>query len=79
MHLYQQAYQGALTEEHPFGRDPLLGRELEMRERDARFFQAFAIENIFSECVNERQQKLQDAILFYINTTRALAQYIPFN
>ncbi|XP_057290186.1 uncharacterized protein LOC130612862 [Hydractinia symbiolongicarpus] len=72
--LYEQVYRGTLSEEHTFGQDPLAERQQKLEERDQSFFQHFSVEEIFSECVNERPQMLREAILFYINKTVTLAQ-----
>ena len=67
--LYEQTYGGRLTDEHPFGHDPLAGYDDRIAERDRLFFQRFSIQQIFSDCVNGRSQLLTDTLIFYIQTT----------
>ena len=71
--LYENTHDGRLTDEHPFGNDPLAERDDLVEERSRRFFQAFSTEQLFSDCVNGRKQPLKNAILFHIDTTIQLS------
>lgn len=66
---YEGTYDGRLTDEHPFGQDPLGQNDELVRERERLFFQRFRIEEIFSQCVNEQPQLFKDSILFFIDAS----------
>jgi len=71
--LYERTFRGRLTDEHHFGEDPLAEDEGMFEERNRLFFQHFTVKEIFSQCVNGRNQMFKNAILFHIDTTLQLS------
>ena len=67
---YERTYNGMLTDEHPFGQDPLVGNDELIEDRNNHFFQNFVRDEIFAQCVNDQPQVF---ILFYIEKTSQLA------
>jgi len=68
--LYEQVYDGRLTDETLFGIDPLADFQDLQEERNRNFDQNFSIASIFSEVVNERPGMFHDAVLYFIDSTR---------
>ena len=71
--IYEQAYTGQLTDPHNFGIDPLISSEELCKQREDDFNRNFNIQEIFGECVNERPQLFQNAILSQIHLTSQLS------
>ena len=76
INLYERTYTGHLTNEHPFGEDPLRDSEELMEERATQFDQNFVVADIFGDCVNNRAQLLQNAVLFFIDKTIELSHQL---
>jgi len=72
--LYEQHYTGSLTDEHPFGFDPLADHEDLKNRRNNDFFQQFNIQTLFQECTHGRTQPIKNAVMFFIEKTFELAQ-----
>ena len=71
--LYERLYSGQITEEHPFGEDPLSESQALCEERDTQFAQMYDVAFLYREVVNERLQSFQDAIMFFVNITVQLS------
>ena len=55
---YEGFYNGALTEELPFGLDPLNEYDERKIRRNREFFQNHNIQRIYEDCVHDRAQLL---------------------
>ena len=69
---YEARYNGQLTEEHPFGSDPLEEHEDLKARRLEDFLNRFQVKRLFQECVNGRSQLFKNSILFFIEKTHEL-------
>jgi len=70
--LYERLYNGRLRTDNRFGIDPLDGNENLQNMRSNHFNQQFITSVIFGECVNERPQLFQEAVIQFIHITEYL-------
>ena len=71
--LYEQTYNGQLTDEPKFGLDPLGGDDVLIQHRSDLFQKNFDIAKIFGEVTNGQSLKFKQAILYHITTTNRLS------
>ena len=65
-----------MRDEHSFGDDQLSGRVDLIAEREQRFFRRFTANQIFTDCVNQREQTLKDAVIYHLDITNELAMLL---
>ena len=65
--LYEQTYNGQLTDEPQFGLDPLSGFDALIQQRSDLFQKNFDIAKIFGEVTNGQSLKFKQAILHHNN------------
>ena len=70
--LYEQTYNGQLTDEPQFGVDPLSGDDALIQQRSDLFQKNFDMAKIFGKVTNGQSLKFKQAILYYITTTNKL-------
>ena len=70
--LYEQTYNGQLTDETQFGLDPLSGNDALIQQRSDLFQKNFDIAKTFGEVTNCQSLKFKQALL-YITTTNRLS------
>ena len=70
--LYEQTYNGQLTDETQFGFDPLSGNDALIQQRSDLFQNNFDIAKTFGEVTNCQSLKFKQALL-YITTTNRLS------
>ena len=70
--LYEQTYNGQLTDEPQFGVDSLSGDDALIQQRPDLFQKNFDMDKIFGEVTNGQSLKFKQAILYYITTTNKL-------
>ncbi|XP_066930020.1 uncharacterized protein [Clytia hemisphaerica] len=71
---YETRYAGQLVDEHAFGIDPLQGFNDQKARRLGEFSQRFRIKSLFEDCINNRPQSFENAVLFFIRKTHELVQ-----
>ena len=69
---YERVYKGKLANERAFGIDPLSEHPYLQEKRNIEFTRLFNLRQILGNCVNERPECFQHAILSLINITARL-------
>ena len=72
---YENFYDGELTDEHPFGNDPLADSNNLKLQRDREFHNNHNIQSIYQDCIHGgRGSLLKNAVIFFIQKTFHLAR-----
>jgi len=74
--IYETTFNGRLTEESPFGLDPLKSNQLLTDTRQQNFDANFDISGIFGGLVNAQYADFENALVYYITETQRLSAFV---
>ena len=77
--MYEQTYNGQLTDEPQFGLDPLSGFDALIQQRSDLFQKNFDIAQILVEVTNGQSLKFKKAILLHHSNKQALCNFHAYS